>query len=167
MEKIDPSRRKKLNQAINFFEELSWLFDSKKNIDYKEATFLLRNLLESNSSISITDRFTSPNPNKNYLIGILPNLFQDSELFKTNVDLAEFAESILKISINRPEKRSRYELIGLIVCEVTNLNETDLTSLVESLAKLAGSNEKLKQIKEAKKQANFSWNDAIKTLSSI
>lgn len=166
MEKIDPIRKKKLNQAINFFEELSWLFDSKKNIDYKEATLLLRNLLES-SSVSFSDRFSSPNPNKNYLIGILPNLFQDSELFKTNVDLAEFAESILKITINRPEKRSRYELIGLIVCEVTNLNETDLTSLVDSLAKLAGSNEKLKQIKEAKKQANFSWNDAIKTLSAI
>lgn len=167
MERIDQNKRKKITQAINFVEELSWLLDSKKSIDLKEIPSLLRNLLDNNSSVSATDKFSSPNPNKNYLIGILPNLFQDNDLFKTNIDLADFAETILKIPVNRAEKRSRYELIGLIVCEVTNLNESDLTNLVDALSKIAGSNEKLKQIKEAKKKANFSWNDAIKTLSAM
>ena len=167
MEKIDQNKRKKITQAINLVEELSWLLDSKKSIDLKEIPSLLRNLLDNNSYISGTDKFSSPNPNKNYLIGVLPNLFQDNDLFKTNIDLADFAETILKIPVNRAEKRSRYELIGLIVCEVTNLNESDLTNLVDALSKIAGSNEKLKQIKEAKKKANFSWNDAIKTLSAM
>lgn len=167
MEKIDQNKRKKITQAINFVEELSWLLDSKKSIDLKEIPYLLRNLLENNLSVSGIDKFSSPNPNKNYLIGILPNLFQDNDLFKTNIDLADFAETILKIPVNRAEKRSRYELIGLIVCEVTNLKESDLTNLVDALSKIAGSNEKLKQIKEAKKKANFSWNDAIKTLSAM
>lgn len=167
MEKIDQNKRKKITQAINLVEELSWLLDSKKSIDLKEIPSLLRNLLDNNSSVSGSDKFSSPNPNKNYLIGVLPNLFQDNDLFKTNIDLADFAETILNIPVNRAEKRSRYELIGLIVCEVTNLNESDLTNLVDALSKIAGSNEKLKQIKEAKKKANFSWNDAIKTLSTI
>jgi hypothetical protein len=165
MEKIDQNKRKKITQAINLVEELSWLLDSKKNIDLKEIPSLLRNLLDGNSSLSGNDKFSSPNPNKNYLIGVLPNLFQDNDLFKTNIDLADFAETILKIPVNRAEKRSRYELIGLIVCEVTNLNESDLPNLVDALSKIAGSNEKLKQIKEAKKKANFSWNEAIKILS--
>ncbi len=167
MEKIDQSKRKKITQAINFVEELSWLLDSKKSVDFKEIPSLLRNLLESNSPIAVNEKYSSPNPNKNYLIGVLPNLFQDTDLFKTNIDLADFAETILKISVSRAEKRSKYELIGLIVCEVTNLNETNLTSLVEALSNISGSNEKLKQIKEAKKKANFSWNEAIKTLSAI
>jgi hypothetical protein len=167
MEKIDQTKRKKITQAINLVEELSWLLDSKKSIDLKEIPSLLRNLLDNNSNVSGTDKFSSPNPNKNYLIGVLPNLFQDNDLFKTNIDLADFAETILKIPVNRAEKRSRYELIGLIVCEVTNLNESDLTNLVDALSKITGSNEKLKQIKEAKKKANFSWNDAIKTLSAM
>lgn len=167
MEKIDQNKKKKITQAINLVEELSWLLDSKKGVELKEIPSLLRGLLEPNSAISVPSKFSSPNPNKNYLIGILPNLFQDNELFKTNIDLADFAETILKIPVNRAEKRSRYELIGLIICEVTTLNESDLTNLVEALSKITGSNEKLKQIKEAKKKANFSWNEAIKTLSSI
>lgn len=167
MEKVDQNKRKKITQAINFVEELSWLLDSKKNIDLKEIPFLLRSLMDSYSLSSGTDKYSSPNPNKNYLIGVLPNLFQDIDLFKANVDLADFAETILKVSVSRPEKRSRYELIGLIVCEVANLNESDLTNLVDALSKISGSNDRLKQIKEAKKKANFSWNDAIKSLSSI
>jgi hypothetical protein len=166
MEKIDQNKKRKTQQAINFIEELAWLFDAKKNIDLKELPLTLRNILENNSSIPVSAKYESPNPNKNYLIGILPNLFQDVDLFKTNSDLSDFAESILKIEINRSEKRSRYELIGLIVCEVVNLDESKLTNLVDSLASITGSKEKLKQFKEAKKRANFSWNDAIQQLSN-
>lgn len=165
---LDSNKKRKITQTINFFEELSWLFDSysKRNIDFKEMPILLRQIIENNSGLSVTNKYESPNPNKNYLIGILPNLFQDSELFKTNFDLSDFAENVLKIEVSRVEKRSRYELIGLIVCEVINLNEDDLSILVDSLAKITNNNEKLKQFKEAKKKANFSWNEAIQQLSS-
>lgn len=167
MARLDSNKKRKITQAINFVEELSWLFDanSKRNIDFKEISVLLRQLAETSPELSVTNKYESPNPNKNYLIGILPNLFQDSDLFKTNFDLSDFAENVLKIEVSRVEKRSRYELIGLIVCEVINLNEGDLSVLVESLAKITNNHEKLRQFKEAKKKANFSWNEAIQQLS--
>lgn len=167
MAKIDQNRRKKVAQAINFIEELSWLIDNKKGADLKELPSLLRGLLDSGNGLPIDSKYESTNPNKNYLIGILPNLFQDEELFKTNIDLSDFAETVLKVPINRAEKRSKYELIGLIVCEVTNLNDPNLTILVNALSKLTGNKEQLKQIKEARKRANFSWNQAIQELSKL
>jgi hypothetical protein len=167
MEKLDQNKKRKINQAINLIEDLSWLIDSKKTIDIKEVPALLRSLLESNVPASGSNKYESPNPNKNYLIGILPNLFQDLDLFKTNLDLADFAENVLQIPVSRAEKRSKYELIGLIVCEVINLNESNLSNLVDALSKLTGNIESLKKIKEAKKLANFSWNDAIQELSTL
>ena len=139
----------------------------KKGIDLKEIPALLRSLLDSNSTLPVAEKYASPNPNKNYLIGILPNFFQDKELFKSRTDLSDFAEKVLKIKVTRVDKRSEYELIGLIICEVNNLNDSDLTSLVEVLFKITGSKEKLKQIKDAKRKANFSWNEAIKTLGAV
>jgi len=172
MEKIDQNRKRKITQVINFIEELAWLLDSKKGIDlrdFKDASFLLRDLMaHSNSYISNkSNKYESPNPNKNYLIGVLPNLFQDFDLFKTNIDLSDFAESVLKIPVSRAEKRSRYELIGMIICEIINLDEHNLTNLVDALSKLTDNSDKLTEIKEDKKKANFSWNEAIQKLNSL
>lgn len=167
MSKIDNIRRKKISQAINLVEELSWLLDAKKNVDLKEMPTLLRSLLDQDSPSILDNKYESSNPNKNYLVGVLPNLFQDIDLFRTNLDLSDFAENVLKISVSRAEKRSKYELIGLIICEVTRLNDSDLTNLVNALYKITGSKEKLKQFKEVKKNANFSWNEAIQELSKM
>ncbi|WP_347159413.1 hypothetical protein [Pontibacter chitinilyticus] len=167
MTKIDNIKRKKISQAINFVEELYWLLDAKKNVDLKEMPGLLRSLLDQDSPNILDNKYESANQNKNYLIGVLPNLFQDLDLFKTNLDLSDFAEHVLKISVTRAEKRSKYELIGLIICEVTRLNDSDLTNLVSALYKITGSKEKFKQFKEAKKSANFSWNEAIQELSKL
>lgn len=161
---MDKASEKKLSQAINLIEELSWLLDSK-SIKLKDVPNVLRNNLISGKSSSVS-RYNSINPNKNFLIGVLPNLFQDLELFKTNNDLIEFANVVLRISISRAEKRSRYELIGLIVCEVRNLNDHNLNVLVEALDTLTNSEEKLKKFKENRKKANFSWNDAISELNN-
>jgi hypothetical protein len=165
MERIDPNRRKKVKLAINFIEELSWLLDNKKNIDLKELPFILREIIDGNQNIPTNNKYESQNQNKNYLIGILPNLFQDFDLFKTNLDLSDFAENVLHIPVNRAEKRSRYELIGLIVCEVINLDDSSLSNLVDALGKITGNHDNLKKFKEQKKKANFSWNEAIQQLS--
>lgn len=165
MNKLDNSKRRKITHALNFLEELSWLLDSRKAVDLKELPKLLMSILDSDLSNSIAPKYTSENENKNILVGILPNLFLDSELFKSNNDLVDFAESVLKIGIARWEKRSRYEIIGLIVCTVPSLNDSDLTKLVEALVLIAGNKDKLSQIKEAKENANFSWNETIQKLT--
>jgi hypothetical protein len=42
-----------------------------------------------------------------------------------------------------------------------------MISFVDSLEEIAGNDFKLKQIKEAKKQPNFSWNETISKLGRL
>src|SRR5680860_1093325 len=98
---MNNNKRRKIHQALNFLEELGWLLDSKKSIILKELPSLIRSELDSDIERSITEKYSSVNQNKNALVGILPNLFLDNELFKTNADISEFSESVLKIRIPR------------------------------------------------------------------
>jgi hypothetical protein len=166
MKNMDNTNKKKLQQAINFIEELSWLVNSKNVPDLKEIPELIRSAI-SDSTPVIAKKYSSKNQNKNSLVGVLPNLFLDLELFKTNGDIAEFSESVLKIEIPRFEKRSRFEIIGLIVCEIPRLEDKELAILVNAIEALTGDNDKLKKVKAEKQKANFSWNQTIQLLNNL
>ncbi|MCM3623983.1 hypothetical protein M4D70_17285 [Brevibacillus borstelensis] len=163
------TKRKKaeIKKAIDFFEELIWLFDSKKIPKLKEIPMSLRTLLETSDSEIVSGKYKSSNPNIHFLIGVLPRLFKDEGLFPNNNSIAHFAEEILHINVTRADKRSRYELIGLIVCETDNLSDGQLIDLVNALSKITGNDDNLKKLKENKYGDNFSWNEAIKKLTEI
>jgi hypothetical protein len=162
-----PSEEAKIKYAIDFLEELSWLFESKKKLDLSNVSELLRRRLSpAESVVSGADNYVSPNPNIHYLIGILPRLFQDDKLFSKNDDIADFARDVLGINISRVEKRSKYELIGLIVCETNELNDVELDSMVKALAHIAGNTKKLDLMAKAKTSTGFSWNEAIRKLAN-
>lgn len=157
----------KIKYAIDFIEELSWLVDSKKNLKLSEIPTLLRAKLDSQERASgSTDKYVSPNPNIHYLIGTLPRLFQDTKLFSSNEEIADFAKEVLKINITRVEKRSKYELIGLIVCETDMLDDKKLDNLVKSLGIITGSREKIKTLANEKSTIGFSWNETIRKLTN-
>ncbi len=149
-----------LIKTANFLEEFSWFLKSKKNINLEETANLLREF-----SIGNQTETNSLNTNVNELVGVLPFLFQDKELFKYNKDIIEFAEDLFKINITRQNKRTRYELIGLIVTEVTTLNKSGLKKLIKTLSLITNDNEALIEIKKAKEDINFSWNQAISKLN--
>jgi len=165
---MEKTKKTKINQAINFVEELSWLLDSKKIISLKDTVNILKEIIENDS----TEHFNlfnikSKRSNKHVLVGVLPELFQDEELFKSRTEMLDFAESVLSIKISRASKRSRIEYIGLIICEVTKLNDGQMNILVEALENIVGNDTKIKQMREAKKQPNFSWNETILKLSKL
>jgi hypothetical protein len=165
---MDKNKKNKINQAINFIEELSWLLDNKKNLSLKDSVILLKELID-NENFNQLGLFSDNirRSNKRVLVGILPELFQDEELFKSTSEMLDFAESVLKLKVSRASKRSRNEYIGWIVCELSNLNDNQMISFVDSLEEIAGNEFKLKQIKEAKKQPNFSWNETISKLGKL
>lgn len=164
---MDKAKLRKLNQAINMIEELSWIIDNS-SLKFKEIPEIIKYALEvKESSLIVSEKYKSKNPNKDQLIGILPNFLQDQDLFRTNKDLVDFGENILNIIITRADKRPKYELIGLIICEIRNLNDFELEKLVDALIKITNSEEKLLKIKYKKNtDANFSWNDAIFELNN-
>lgn len=157
----------KVKYAIDFIEELSWLLDAKKNLKLNEIPGLLRNKLDAQDRVSgSADKYISPNPNIHYLIGVLPRLFQDTKLFARNEEIADFAKDVLKVDISRVEKRSKYELIGFIICETDMLDDTKLDQLVKSLEIITGSNEKIRSLAKEKSSIGFSWNEAIRKLAN-
>jgi hypothetical protein len=126
---------------------------------------LLRERLDENSHLdAVAGEYASPNPNKHFLIGVLPRLFQDTKIFPSNEDIAEFAQTVLRVPVTRYEKRSKYELIGLIVCQTNELDEEKLSNLVKALSVITRSDEKLKKVVEARRSGGLSWNEAIQQI---
>jgi len=160
------TNKNKIKQVANLLEELSWLLDSNKGVSLKEASMILREQNETSSSLSnnVFDKYVNKNQNKHFLVGALPSLLQDNTLFKSNSEMLDFVEDVLKLKPSRAAKRSRIEYIGWIVCEVSSLNDKGLESLVKSLSVIVGDDTLLKKIKEAKKKPNFSWNETIQKI---
>ena len=157
--------KNKLIQTANLIEELSWLLESSKNVSLKEASMLIRNLLnERNNSIHDKISFSIDNEGKTYLVGVLPKILQDIELFKGNSEMLDFAEEVLLLKPSRAAKRSRMEYIGWIVCEVSNTNSENLDSLYKYLKDIFSDDLRVDKIKKAKNEVGFSWNQIIRNL---
>lgn len=155
-----------IKYAIDFIEELSWLLDSKRKLKLGDIPFILRNQLQTQSSVvGAAKKYASPNPNIHYLIGVLPRLFQDKNIFPKNEDIASFANDVLGVDITRIDKRSKYELIGMIVCKCNELDDAKLEEMVDALALITGSIEKIKRLTEERKTTGFSWNETIRKLA--
>lgn len=154
------TNKKKLLQSLNFLEELNWLLESRSPNGIKELLSFLQKIVKTQDIIN--EQSVS---NISALVGCLPNLFLDLDLFKTNSDIAEFAETVLKIKISRFEKKSRFEIIGIVVCEVPKLKENELSSLVIALNELTNNSDELKRVKLNKINNNFSWNETIQYLN--
>lgn len=163
--------RKKMNpeyerqQFLNFFEELCWLLDSNKEINFKNASKYLkgfRNALVHGISNDNDDR----SADEYNLIGVLPSLLKDGEIFQTNSQLVQFADEVLALQIPRWEKKSRNEIIGLIVCEVEDVNKERLNVLVKWTRNILNNKSVVKNMQsDAKTTGNmFSWNETIQKL---
>lgn len=142
----------------NVIEEISWVLDGK-SVNLKEMVKKLRQVGSVDAPIKKSSSVT-------HLVGILPQLFMDKELFEKNEDLLDFAEQILKLKAKRTGNRSRTESIGWIVCELAKSDDGIRQDLVNSLDSLLGNDEKKAQIKKDRKMPNFSWNEAIAKLNN-
>jgi hypothetical protein len=154
--------KNKVLQAANFIEELAWLLNSKKKIDLENISELLRSQIEPVQSV--IPEAQQVNELKHY-IGVLPYLLQDKELFRTNMDIVEFAENLFSIKMSRNDRRSRYELVGFIVTEITKVDKGKLLTVMNALSVLTESDDKLIQFKKSRNDIDFSWNEAISKLN--
>ena len=149
-------------QFINFFEELSWLLDANKDVNFKNASKFLREYRNSFSH----NTHMSDNESTYALIGVLPSLLKDGELFQSNSQLVQFAEEVLAINIARWEKKSRNEIIGLIICEVEDANKERLDILTQWAANILENKKRVRDMQsKAKTSGNlFSWNEIIQSI---
>lgn len=163
--KKDQLAKADLQKASMALDDLVWTMQKVDIDQLKDAAEALRSSLTRDvPTSSVAKSYRSSNPNKHFLIGVLPRLFQDKALFPQNEDIADFAATILRLEMSRTEKRSRYEIIGKVVCETDSLNEMNLSLLVEALEKLVEDKDKLAQMAAKKRAGSFSWNETLQEL---
>lgn len=159
MKKENKKSKRDLEKSISFLEDLCWLLDSGKKNNYTEIIKILSDIRE-NQENSISDQL-GQKPDE--LIGILPKLLTDITLFDSNKSLAQFSNEILRIEILNWHKRSRSEMIGVIICKVQESEEVrnGISSYV--LTNILNNKEEIKKIKKESENNNnpFLWNDAI------
>ena len=163
--------KKKINtenerqKFFNFIEDLSWFLDSHKDINFKGASKYLSTYRYSNLNNLIYDRKTS----QYNLIGVLPSLLNDQEIFQSNFQLVQFADEVLAMNIPRWEKRSRNEIIGLIICEVEDVNRERLDLLIEWSENLLSNKNRVKSMQSSAINSGnlFSWNEIIQKLVGL
>lgn len=162
--KVKKAKTRDPKALRNFLEELSWLLSSYSNIDFKAIPELIdkQDLNVFNKSRTINNYITS-NPNIHFLVGILPRIFTDDQLFPSNEEIARFAENALHLNIPRWEKISRNEMIGHIVCKVPILNDENLSDLVLALSKVVSSEVKSNKLADMNKN-KLDWNIIIQNL---
>ena len=121
------------------------MLDSNKDINFKEASKTLKQW----RNLMIHGECETNKVEKSYsLIGVLPSLLKDKELFPNNAKLAQFSEEVLSLSILRWDKRSRNEIIGLIICEVEDTNKQRLHQMSQCVGNIMNHKEQVKNIQE-------------------
>lgn len=149
-------------QGILALEELEWLLDSSRGRSLLSSLpKMIENLREINNgggSVYVNRQ------NIRSLVGVLPEFFQNTKLFRTNADIEQFAREALNVTINNFEKKSRTEIIGVIVCSVPNFEDSTFEVLGKYLSNIIDDEKKCNQVVKEKETTNFSWNDAISKL---
>lgn len=153
--------KKDFEKSINFLEDLCWLLDSGKKNNYNEIIKIIKDI-KSNQNFSVVNANHFENK-ADTLIGILPKLLTDTTLFDTNRALAQFSNEILGIDILNWHKRSRNEMIGVIICKVQASPEVRNGISAYLLSDILENKEKIKKLQKETENSNnqFLWNDAI------
>ena len=152
-------------KTIDLVQELLWALQSRPQGEIWDGLKFLQKAIADIDS----DR---PRPRgRRYLsslVGSMPIILADTDLFPSNEHIAKFANEALEIPISRWEKRSRYEMIGMLV--MAN-NQTarcaGQTLVVYFLIAYLPAARDSKSIKRQAQDVGFSCNTANRTLSRI
>lgn len=161
------SKLDSLKKASLVIEDLMFAMQKIRPEQLKDAISALNWVVMdsmSHGQSAVAKTYQSTDPNKRFLIGTLPRLLLDRDLFPSNEDITDFAEVALRLEMTRTEKRARHEIIGKIVCETDNLDERQLTDLVRALELIVGNKDRLATMIERKKSGTFSWNETLQEL---
>jgi hypothetical protein len=158
-------------KTLELIQELVWAIRSRETSELLNGVSYLRQLAHSDKAERRRlDKRPGPKDRKNdlkALVGSMSLVLADIELFPANEDIAKFAIEALQISITRWEKRSRYEMIGMLIMESINASPERLRDVGNLLNRISDESDSMAQIKQRSRQTGFSWNEAIRSLSTV
>jgi len=166
--KTDLSEADTALKTLDLLQELVWAIRSRESTELFEGVSHLRNLALNEKMLRRkSNRSAMPRNKQNdlkALVGSMSLVLADTELFPANEDIAKFASEALQITIARWEKRSRYEMIGMLIMESINASPERLREVGDLLNKISDESDSMEKIKLSARQTGFSWNEAIRSL---
>ncbi|MCP5379494.1 MAG: hypothetical protein H6914_03685 [Novosphingobium sp.] len=169
----DPEKRKRASKRADpralsrFMEEFAWLMKSYDDLDFNALGQYSSELAMLSRHGSSRFRHAVSSGTTAMLVGVLPSFLVDEELFPLNEDIAEFSVSILDIHIPRWQKKSKYELIGHIVCNVNEASPGKISRLLEALEKILDVRGDARMKIARDRKSGRSWNQVIQEITGI
>jgi len=155
---MDKLSYKEFKILSNFLEEFSWISKKYKDLNIDKLLYNIeKSEIKNNNEIK---------NDKDRLIGRLPSFLLDRDIFRKNKDLCDFSEAI-GIKLKFPEKRSRDEIIGTIICSIQeNMSDLHVEKVCNLIFKITNNERILERIKFEKLifDEDYDWNEAIKQI---
>jgi hypothetical protein len=126
-----------------FLEELSWVLSTYSHLDFRA----LPQVLENSSQLKVAPMDYIP-PHIQSVVGVLPHILNNKAIFPTKAKIIDFACEALDINISKWERKSKYEIIGYIVCEVDTFDDAKLAHVVTALTKRISGEEAERRVKK-------------------
>jgi hypothetical protein len=158
-----PARRSDPRALQRFLQELSWLLASYEDLDFRALQQQVERA-EPRRPRSLFDHAGDQSSAAAFLVGTLPDLFQDEAVFPSDEDIADFAQHALGVIIPRWSKKSKYEIIGHVVCHTSVADETRLRRVVGALERLTHDRERASNLITENKAQGMTWNELIQKL---
>lgn len=155
------SKRSDPRELSRFIEELSWLLKSFDGIDYNALSDYSHKMEFFLSNSQRLSRNSRAGQNTVVLVGILPDFLMDTTLFPSNEGIVEFADAALGLPINRWHKKSRYEIIGQIVCHTNDASPNKVRILSELIEEMQDNKTKIRKVIETNREQGQSWSEVI------
>lgn len=144
-----------------FVEELSWLLKSFDDIDYNALAELSHDMSHIGSSNVRLSSRKSIDRRTAVLVGVLPDFLMDTILFPTIEGIVEFSDAALGLEIKRWQKKSRYEIIGQIVCHTNDASPERLRNLSNLFEEMQDSRAPLRKSMVQNRESGHSWSEVI------
>lgn len=150
-------------ELVRFVEELSWLMKSFEGLDFNALSKLSFEMEQFNSQ---KEMFSSKKKDSTtyLLVGILPDFLMDSALFPTNENIVEFAGAALNMEIGRWQKKSKFEIIGQIVCHANLAPRPMIQNLSLIIEDMKDKRTHIRRSIELDIQEGRSWSEVIGSL---
>jgi hypothetical protein len=148
--------------GLRFMEEFVWFLQTQKQPIASELDAIVRGLRKTQNVRSLAERAGSDVD----LIGVLPYLLVDTEIFATNEDIVLFFQEVFGTGIPRWQKKSRMEIIGLVVTTVAISDKKPGKSVLKALELLSADGAAREAVSKMRNNGELSWTRLIEGLNT-
>jgi hypothetical protein len=147
--------------GIRFLEEFVWFLRAQRQPIASDLDAIVRNA-KSSQGMRLLSKRVGPEVD---LIGVLPYLLVDTEIFANNEDIVSFCLEVFGVGVPRWQKKSRMELIGFVVTTVATSDKRPGKAVIHALELLTDDSSARAAVSKMRDLGGLSWTKLIDGLT--